>query len=49
MLLCQVGLQDTFDPHIGGSCNRKHQEEEDEQEALQIVGCHSFDAVQDSA
>ena len=45
----RVCLQGTFDPHIGGGCHSKHQEEEDEEEALQIVGCHSFDAVQDGA
>ena len=39
----------TFDPHIRGSCHCEHQEEEDEEEALQIVGCHSLDAEQDGA
>ena len=47
MTLRSTGLL-TFDPHIGGSCHCKHQEEEDEEEALQVVSCHSLDAVQDS-
>lgn len=39
----------TFDPHVGGCCNGKDQEEEDEDEGLQVVCCHPLDPKEDGA
>lgn len=37
----------TFNPHINGSSNGKHKQEEDEDESLQIVCCNSLYTKQD--
>lgn len=39
----------TFDPHVGGCCNGKDQEEEDEDEGLQIICRHPLDTKEDCA
>lgn len=37
----------TFYPHINSCSNGKHKEEEDEDESLQVVGCHSLHTKED--
>lgn len=39
----------TFDPNIAGSHDGKHEEEEDKDEGLQIVGGHPLHTIQDCA
>lgn len=39
----------TLDPHVGRSCDGENQEEEDEDEGFQVVGCHPLDPKEDSA
>ena len=39
----------TIDPDVGGSSDGKDQQEEDEDEGLEVVGCHPLHAIQDGA
>lgn len=39
----------TFNPHVGGCCDGKDKEKEDEDEGLQVVRSHSLDPKEDRA
>lgn len=39
----------TFNPHVGGCCDGKDQEEEDEDKGLQVVCSHPLDSKEDGA